>query len=80
MNPPAPDFLHYSELEFCSLQRFSSNKAADLHAFHPDHEDPLKPSDLWFSSSDDDDEHDHIPIEDTEQLTATVLVRDKFVL
>jgi hypothetical protein len=35
------DFLHFSKREFCSLERFSFDKAADLLAFYPDNDDDL---------------------------------------
>ena len=33
------DFLHYLELEFCSLEKFAFNKAAGIHPFDPDNDD-----------------------------------------
>lgn len=55
-----PDFLDYSKLEFCSLERFSFNEVDDLRAFYPDNDDDPAQSipNLPFSLSDDDTEQD----------------------
>lgn len=77
-NPTRPDFLHYSRLEFCSLERFSFDKAADLQPFYPDNDDdPVQIAvDLPFSLSDDDMKEKN----DNEQLKAFVALPDKIVL
>ncbi len=76
-----PDFLHYSELEFCSLEKFSLDKAADLQAFHPDNDDdPMQTArNLPFSLSGDDMKQDNDDDEDKEQLKAFVPLPDKIV-
>ncbi|CAF1513322.1 unnamed protein product [Rotaria sordida] len=78
-----PDFLHYSKLEFCSLERFSFDKAADLQAFHPDNDDgPVQTApNVPFSLSDDDMKQDNgdDEDEDEEQLKAFVSLPDKIV-
>lgn len=76
------NFLHYSELEFCSLKRFSFDKAADLHAFYPDSDDgPLQRTPyIPFSLSDDDIKQDNDASEEEEKLTAFASLPDKIVL
>ncbi len=75
-----PDFLHYSKHEFCLLERFSIDKAADLQAFYPDDDDePVQvTSHLPFLLSDDDmkQDNDH---EGKEQWKAFVSLPDKIV-
>jgi hypothetical protein len=75
-----PDFLHYAEHEFCSLETFSIDKAADLQAFSPDNDDePVQvTSHLPFSLSDVDMKQENDD-EDKEQWKAFVSLPDKIV-
>lgn len=68
-----PDFLHYTDDQFCMLDRFSVDKAADVRVFYPgDDDDPVHTAtDLTFSLSDDD--------EDKESLQVFIPLSDKIV-
>ena len=74
------NFLHYSDMEFCSLERFASDKAADLQAFHPEDDQIIRSTPFYpLSLTDDETTEEYNADQDNLPLKAFTPAKDKLV-